>query len=58
MKTGKTESLDPNTTIKVPEERYGLDAIDVLDPDMVCFCVYNSLYGEFIQQVRLFIRKC
>lgn len=34
--TGKTVSLDPKTSILVPEERYGLHAIDILDPDLVC----------------------
>lgn len=29
-------SLDPKTNILVPEDRDGLYAIDVLDPDMVC----------------------
>ncbi|KAM1917313.1 hypothetical protein ACFX13_036929 [Malus domestica] len=40
--TGKTVSLDPNTRIVVPEGRYGLEAIDALDPDMVIGqeCVY------------------
>lgn len=33
--TGKTVSLDPKTNISVPDDRYGLHAIDVLDPDMV-----------------------
>lgn len=33
--TGKTVSLDLKTNIKVPDDRYGLHAIDVLDPDMV-----------------------
>lgn len=33
--TGKTVSLDPKTNIRVPDDRYGLHAIDVLDPDMV-----------------------
>ncbi|XP_052202136.1 lecithin-cholesterol acyltransferase-like 4 [Diospyros lotus] len=33
--TGKTVSLDRKTKIVVPEYRYGLYAIDVLDPDMV-----------------------
>lgn len=32
---GKTVSLDSNTNIVVPEDRYGLYAIDVLDPDLV-----------------------
>ncbi|XP_048438716.1 lecithin-cholesterol acyltransferase-like 4 [Pyrus x bretschneideri] len=40
--TGKTESMDPNTRIVVPEGRCGLEAIDALDPDMVIGqeCVY------------------
>ncbi|PSR87636.1 Lecithin-cholesterol acyltransferase-like [Actinidia chinensis var. chinensis] len=33
--TGKTVCLDPKTSIMVPEDRYGLHAIDVLDPDLV-----------------------
>lgn len=28
-------SLDPNSSVVVPEDRYGLYAIDVLDPDLV-----------------------
>lgn len=28
-------SLDPNSTIVVPEDRFGLYAIDLLDPDLV-----------------------
>lgn len=40
--TGQTVSLDPKTHIVVPEERYGLHAIDVLDPEMIIGrdCVY------------------
>lgn len=33
--TGKTVTLDPNTVIKVPQDRHGLYAIDVLDPDLI-----------------------
>jgi hypothetical protein len=32
---GKTVSVDEKTNIVVPEDRYGLYAIDTLDPDMV-----------------------
>jgi hypothetical protein len=32
---GKTVSVDEKITIAVPEDRYGLYAIDTLDPDMV-----------------------
>lgn len=31
--TGKTESLDPDSHIEVPEDRYGLYSCDMLDPD-------------------------
>ena len=34
--TGRSVTLDPKRNIVVPEDRYGLHAIDVLDPDMVC----------------------
>lgn len=33
--TGKSVSLDSKTHIVVPEDRFGLNAIDALDPDMV-----------------------
>ena len=32
---GKTVSVDEKISIAVPEDRYGLYAIDTLDPDMV-----------------------
>ncbi|XP_019423651.1 PREDICTED: lecithin-cholesterol acyltransferase-like 4 [Lupinus angustifolius] len=40
--TGKTESLDPNTRITVPEDRNGLYALDILDPDLLIG--YESVY--------------
>ncbi|KAK3143716.1 hypothetical protein QOZ80_4AG0304060 [Eleusine coracana subsp. coracana] len=33
--TGKTVSVNKKTSIVVPEDRYGLYAIDTLDPDMI-----------------------
>ncbi|KAL2344684.1 hypothetical protein Fmac_005969 [Flemingia macrophylla] len=33
--TGKTVTMDPNSTIVVPEDRHGLYAIDILDPDLM-----------------------
>uniref|UniRef100_A0A0C9S5P6 TSA: Wollemia nobilis Ref_Wollemi_Transcript_18723_2374 transcribed RNA sequence n=1 Tax=Wollemia nobilis TaxID=56998 RepID=A0A0C9S5P6_9CONI len=33
--TGKSESLDPKTRIEVPEDRFGLAACDILDPDLI-----------------------
>lgn len=35
--TGKTECIDSDTHIEIPQDRYGLYAIDMLDPDMVSF---------------------
>ncbi|KAK4748006.1 hypothetical protein SAY87_014592 [Trapa incisa] len=51
--TGKTVSLDPKSNIKVPDDRYGLYAIDVLDPDMVIgregVCYYHDMIVEMIK---------
>ncbi|KAI6706248.1 hypothetical protein NL676_009210 [Syzygium grande] len=51
--TGKTVSLDPTTNIVVPEDRYGLYAIDVLDPDMVvgrdCVSYFHDMIVEMIK---------
>lgn len=50
---GKTVSLDPKTNIVVPEDRYGLYAIDVLDPDMVlgrdCVYYFHDMIVEMIK---------
>lgn len=35
--SGYTESLDDSTEIVVPQDDYGLYAIDILDPSVVCF---------------------
>lgn len=51
--TGKTVSLDQKTNIAVPEDRYGLYAIDVLDPDMIigqdCVCYYHDMIEQMIK---------
>lgn len=51
--TGKTVSLDEKTRIFVPEDRYGLYAIDVLDPDMIIgqdgVCYYHDMIVEMIK---------
>ncbi|KAJ4977504.1 hypothetical protein NE237_002610 [Protea cynaroides] len=51
--TGQTVSLDPKIRIVVPEGRYGLDAIDLLDPDMVigrdCLGYYHDMIVEMIK---------
>lgn len=36
--------MDPKARIVVPEGRYGLQAIDALDPDMVCYYVVCSKF--------------
>lgn len=44
-------SLDPKSSVMVPEDRFGLYAIDVLDPDMVChisftfYCLFRNKKG-------------
>ncbi|KAF5935967.1 hypothetical protein HYC85_027096 [Camellia sinensis] len=51
--TGKTVSLDPKTKIAVPEDRYGLHAIDILDPDMVigrdCVYYFHDMIVEMLK---------
>lgn len=51
--TGKTVSLDPKTNITVPEDRYGLSAIDVLDPQMIIGrdCVYY-FHDMMVQMIK------
>lgn len=36
-------SLDPKSSVVVPEDRFGLYAIDVLDPDMVCYISFTCI---------------
>ncbi|XP_059437332.1 lecithin-cholesterol acyltransferase-like 4 [Corylus avellana] len=51
--TGKTVSLDPKSSIMVPEDRFGLYAIDVLDPDMIigrdCVYYFHDMIVEMIK---------
>ncbi|KAF3450013.1 hypothetical protein FNV43_RR06092 [Rhamnella rubrinervis] len=51
--TGKTVSLDPKTSVVVPEERFGLHAIDILDPDLVigrdCVYYFHDMIVEMIK---------
>ncbi|KAL8167677.1 hypothetical protein V2J09_009176 [Rumex salicifolius] len=49
--TGKTVSLDPNTNVVVPEDRYGLYAIDVLDPDMIFGQELVSYFHDMIVEM-------
>ncbi|WMV15351.1 hypothetical protein MTR67_008736 [Solanum verrucosum] len=48
--TGKTTNLDPDTSIEVPEDRYGLYAIDNLDPDMVS-CLALTMRSHCVEIV-------
>ncbi|KAG6385223.1 hypothetical protein SASPL_154051 [Salvia splendens] len=51
--TGKTECLDPDTHIEIPQDRYGLYAIDMLDPDMIigseCVYYFHDMIVEFMK---------
>ncbi|KAJ3693526.1 hypothetical protein LUZ60_009006 [Juncus effusus] len=51
--TGKTVSVDEKIKIEVPEDRYGLYAIDILDPDMIMecegLCYYHDMIVEMIK---------
>jgi hypothetical protein len=50
---GRTVTLDPNSSVVVPEDRYGLYAIDTLDPDMIlgrdCVGYFHEMIVEMIQ---------
>ncbi|KAJ6793328.1 lecithin-cholesterol acyltransferase-like 4 [Iris pallida] len=50
-KTGKTVSMDEKSRIVVPEDRYGLYAIDVLDPDLVIGQESVYYYHDLIEQM-------
>ncbi|GMH26035.1 hypothetical protein Nepgr_027878 [Nepenthes gracilis] len=51
--TGKTVSLDPKTNVVIPDDRYGLYAIDVLDPDMIlgrdCVYYFHDMIVEMVK---------
>ncbi|GAB2234399.1 hypothetical protein Droror1_Dr00003651 [Drosera rotundifolia] len=51
--SGKTVSLDPRTNVVVPEDRHGLFAIDVLDPDLILgkelLCYFHDMIVEMIK---------
>ncbi|KAJ6808754.1 lecithin-cholesterol acyltransferase-like 4 [Iris pallida] len=49
--TGKTVSMDQKSRIVVPEDRYGLYAIDVLDPDLVIGQEGVYYYHDLIEQM-------
>ncbi|KAM7524681.1 hypothetical protein LguiA_014583 [Lonicera macranthoides] len=49
--TGRSESLDTKTRIQIPEDRYGLYAIDVLDPDMILARESVSYFHDMIVEM-------
>ncbi|KAL3699381.1 hypothetical protein R1sor_017403 [Riccia sorocarpa] len=49
--TGKTESLDPSITIEVPDDRFGLYACDILDPDIILRLDVVYYFHDFIKQL-------
>jgi len=48
--------MDPNSTIMIPEDRHGLYAIDILDPDLVCL-FYTELLISALQMSIQFIHE-
>ncbi|KAG5076297.1 hypothetical protein JHK82_054992 [Glycine max] len=50
--TGKTESMDPNSRIMVPEDRHGLHAIDILDPDLMLGSDSVYYFHDMIVEMR------
>ncbi|KAH9318790.1 hypothetical protein KI387_020559, partial [Taxus chinensis] len=49
--TGKTESLDPKTKIEVPEDRFGLYACDILDPDLIIRMNVVCYFHDMIEKM-------
>ncbi|CAI8583425.1 unnamed protein product [Vicia faba] len=50
--SGKTVTMDPKSTIVVPEDRHGLHAIDVLDPDLVVGSEAVYYFHDMIVQMQ------
>eukprot|EP00246_Nothoceros_aenigmaticus_P005573 TRINITY_DN1773_c0_g1_i3.p1 TRINITY_DN1773_c0_g1~~TRINITY_DN1773_c0_g1_i3.p1 ORF type:complete len:417 (-),score=86.08 TRINITY_DN1773_c0_g1_i3:74-1324(-) len=49
--TGRTDSLDPNSTIHVPDDRYGLYSCDILDPDVLLKMEIVYYFHDMIQKM-------
>ncbi|XP_059628614.1 phospholipase A(1) LCAT3 [Cornus florida] len=54
-KTGYTESLDDSTEIVVPEDDYGLYAIDILDPSVWVKCVHLTGVYHFHDMIDMLV---
>ncbi|KAL9429626.1 hypothetical protein AB3S75_031441 [Citrus x aurantiifolia] len=56
-KTGYTESLDKDTEIVVPEDDYGLYAIDILDPSFILKLIHFTEVYHFHDMIEMLV-KC
>ncbi|PON59107.1 Lecithin:cholesterol/phospholipid:diacylglycerol acyltransferase [Parasponia andersonii] len=56
-KTGYTESLDEDTELLVPDDDYGLYAIDILDPSPVIKCLHVTDVYHFHAMIDMLV-KC
>ncbi|KAM6577399.1 hypothetical protein CsatB_029236 [Cannabis sativa] len=54
--TGYTESLDKDTQLLVPEDDYGLYAIDILDPSPVIKCLHVTDVYYFHNMIEMLIK--
>ncbi|XP_052185966.1 phospholipase A(1) LCAT3-like [Diospyros lotus] len=54
-RTGYTESLDDGTEIVVPEDDYGLYAIDILDPSAIVKCLHLTEVYHFHDMIDMLI---
>ncbi|KAI9077919.1 hypothetical protein K1719_040048 [Acacia pycnantha] len=55
--TGYAETLDKNAEIVVPEDDYGLYAIDILDPSLLVKCVHLTEAYHFHDMIDMLV-KC
>ncbi|MCD7456595.1 Phospholipase A(1) lcat3 [Datura stramonium] len=55
--TGYTEALDDNTEIVVPQDDYGLYAIDILDPSVMVKCIHLTDVYHFHDTIDMLV-KC
>ncbi|XP_020103636.1 phospholipase A(1) LCAT3-like [Ananas comosus] len=53
LDTGYTESLDPDVEIVVPEDDYGLYAIDILDPSLFVKCSHLTDVYHFHDMIEM-----
>lgn len=55
--TGYTEALDDSTEIVVPQDDYGLYAIDILDPSLMIKCIHLTGVYHFHDMIHMLV-KC